>query len=77
MRQFIFGCILFICGVFGGTGWVLARAIMASAHGWVDLSHLLLFGLDDWNLERFFIISFYLIAVIGAVIAIKAIIEEK
>lgn len=77
MKQFVFGCILFICGIFGGTGWVLARAIMASAHGWVDLGHLFVFGLRDWGVERFFIIAFYLIAVIGAVIAIKSIKEDK
>ena len=77
MKKFIFGCILMLSGIFGGTGWVLSRAIMASSHGWDSLSHLFSFGLDNWWVERFFIIAFYIIAIIGAIIVIKDLKEDK
>lgn len=77
MKKFIFGCVLMLGGILGGTGWVLSRAIMASSLGWDSLSHLFDFGLNNWWAERFFIIAFYIIAVIGAVIAIKALKEDK
>ena len=76
MKKFIFGCVLVFSGVLGGTGWVLARAIMASAHGWESLSHLFSIGLG-WGAERFFIAVFYALAIIGTVIAIKAIKEDN
>ena len=77
MKKLIFCCVLMLSGVLGGTGWVLARAIMASAHGWESLSHLFSFGLNSWGAERFFIAVFYALAIIGTVIAIKAIKEDK
>ena len=75
MKKFIFGCILMVSGILGGTGWVLARAIMASPHGWASLSHLFSFS-SDWWTERFFIIAFYTIAIIGAVIVLKTLKED-
>lgn len=77
MKKFIFGCVLMLGGIFGGTGWVLSRAVMASSRGWDSLAHLFSFGLDNWWTERFFITVFYLIAAIGAVIMIKALKEDR
>lgn len=28
MRKFIFGCVLMLCGVIGGTGWLIGRALL-------------------------------------------------
>lgn len=76
MKKFIFGCILMVSGILGGTGWVLARASMAASLGWASLSHLFSFS-SDWWAEQFFIIAFYSIAIIGAVIVLKTLKEDK
>lgn len=77
MKKFIFGCVLMFSGILGGTGWVLSRAIMASSYGWENLSHLFSLSLNGWRVERFFIIAFYTVAILGAVIALKALKEDK
>ena len=35
MKKFIFGCVLMLCGIIGGTGWLIASAI--SKNGYSDL----------------------------------------
>ena len=63
MRRFIFGCILMICGTIGGTGWLIAYAIIAGAGAMPSLT--VLFSLIDYG-----IIEGYIIAVVGAVLAV-------
>lgn len=35
MKKFIFGCVLMLCGIIGGTGWLIASAI--AKNGYSDL----------------------------------------
>lgn len=69
MRRFIFGCILMICGTIGGTGWLIAYAIIAGAGAMPSLT--VLFSLIDYGIIEGYIVSaFYIIAVVGAVLAV-------
>ena len=66
MKKLILGCALMLCGVIGGTGWLIS-AMSLVAHNFVKL------GRESLVI----ILPFYILAVACAVIAIKAVKEEK
>jgi len=66
MKKLIFGCTLMICGVVGGTGWLIPGGAYSSIQG---------FQFD--NPECYIVLFFYAIAVLGTVIAVKALKDEK
>lgn len=75
MRRFIFGCILMICGMIGGTGWLIAYAIIAGTGAMPSLT--VLFSLIDYGIIEGYIVSaFYIIAVVGAVLAVLNLRDE-
>lgn len=65
MKKFILGCVLIISGIIGGTGWLIAAVIIQGA----GASPSVLETLKGTDL--FVIVIFYIIAIIGAVFAIK------
>lgn len=66
MKKLILGCTLMLCGVIGGTGWLMTAMTLIS-HNFLKLGRESLVIL----------LPFYILAVAGAVIAIKAMKEEK
>ena len=73
MKKFIFGCVLMLCGIIGGTGWLIASASVVQDGAWSTVLNV--FSLCDP--ECYIIILFYVLAVVGAGAAIKAIKEER
>lgn len=71
MKKLIFGCFLMLTGAICGTGWLLAQAVRVEPGAWssmLNMFPIVGFGRPD----GYIVIAFYLIAVIGAVIAIRA-----
>lgn len=68
MKNLIFGCVLMLCGVIGGTGWLIACASVVQPGAWSSVLHI--FALS--NSECYIILFFYALAVAGAVIAAKS-----
>lgn len=73
MKKFIFGCVLMLCGIIGGTGWLIASASVVQDGAWPTVLNVFSFG----DPECYIIILFYVLAVVGAGSAIKAIKEER
>lgn len=75
MKKLIFGCFLMLSGAICGTGWLIAQAVRVEPGAWstmLNMFPIVGFGRPD----GYIVILFYLIAVIGAVIAAKALKEE-
>lgn len=72
MKKLIFGCALMLCGVIGGTGWLIAYCSLVQGGAWSTVMHVF-----DRVPECFIIIAFYAVAVFGAVAAVTALKEKK
>ena len=66
IKKLILGCTLMLCGVTGGTGWLMTAMTLIS-HNFLKLGRESLIIL----------LPFYILAIAGAVIAVKAMKEEK
>lgn len=73
MKRLIFGCALMLCGIIGGTGWLIASASIVQGGAWSTVLNVFDFG----DVEAFIILLFYALAVVGTVVAIKALKEDK
>ena len=73
MKKLIFGCILMLCGIIGGTGWLIASASIVQGGAWSTVLNVFGFGRP----ECYVIILFYARAVVGTVVATKALKEDK
>ncbi len=73
MKKFIFGCILMLCGVIGGTGWLIAKMLLVQPGAWSTVFGIFHVG----DLEGYIVMVFYIIAIVGMVIAIKSMREDK
>lgn len=73
MKKLIFGCALMLCGVIGGTGWLIACASIVQPGAWSTVLHV--FSLS--NSEFYIILFFYALAVAGAVVAASAVKSSK
>lgn len=73
MKKLIFGCVLMLCGVIGGTGWLIAFASIVQESAWSTLMNIFDFGRP----ECYIIMFFYVLAIIGTIIAFKCLKEEK
>ncbi len=71
MKKLIFGCALMLYGAICGTGWLIARISLVQPGAWSSIH----FGFDE--LETYVILVSYALAIAGALIAIKAIKEDK
>lgn len=71
MKKFIFGCVLMLCGIIGGTGWAIAAISLVEPGAWSSVFNLF------YDKDIFIILFFYAIAVLGAVLSIKTMKEEK
>jgi hypothetical protein len=73
MKKLIFGCILMLCGINGGTGWLIAKASTVQGGAWSTVLNVFDFGRP----ECYIIILFYALAIVGAVVSTKALKEDK
>lgn len=76
MKKLIFGCTLMLLGAICGTGWLVAHSNLVQPGAWsgmLNVFPIVGFG----RVEGYIIILFYAIAIIGTVIAIKSLIEDK
>ncbi len=71
MKKIIFGCVLMLCGAICGTGWIMAYTSLVQPGAWSSITNI--FGRPD----GYIVILFYILAIAGAVIAIKAMREDK
>ncbi len=76
MKKLIFGCTLMLFGAICGTGWLIAQAVRIEPGAWstmLNMFPIIGFG----RIDGYIVILFYFIAVVGAVIAIKSLKEDK
>ena len=73
MKNLIFGCALMICGVIGGTGWLIAGVSIVQGGAWSTVLNVFDFGI----VESYVILLFYALAVVGTIIAARASKEDK
>jgi len=74
MKKLIFGVALMLCGVICGTGWLIAHCCACvEAGAWSTVMNIFGFGSrDGW-----IIILFYVISVVGMIISLKGLKEDK
>ena len=73
MKKLIFGCILMLCGIIGGTGWLIASVSIVQGGAWSTILNVFDFRYG----ECYIILLFYALAVLGAIVATKALREDK
>lgn len=73
MKRLIFGCALMLCGIIGGTGWLIASVSIVQGGAWLTVLNVFDFG----DVEAYIILLFYALAVVGTVIATKALKDDK
>ena len=73
MKKLIFGCALMLCGIIGGTGWLIASVSIIQRGAWSTVLDVFDFG----GIECYIILFFYALAVIGIVVAAKALREDR
>ncbi len=71
MKKLIFGCVLMLCGAICGTGWIMAYTSLVQPGAWSSIMNI--FGRPD----GYIVILFYIMAIVGAITAIKALKEDK
>ncbi len=76
MKKLIFGCTLVLLGAICGTGWLVAETILVepgALSSALNMFPIVGFGSPD----GYIVISFYIIAIVGTVVAIKALKEKN
>ena len=76
MKKLIFGCVLMLFGGICGTGWLIAFSNLVEPAAWSTLLNvfpIVGFGRAD----GYIVLLFFAIAVLGAVLAIQALKEDK
>lgn len=72
MKKLIFGCVLMLCGIIGGTGWLIASVSIVQSGAWSTILNVFNFS----DIEGYIILLFYALAVYGSIVAIKALKER-
>ncbi|MDO4274060.1 MAG: hypothetical protein Q4D16_10345 [Eubacteriales bacterium] len=76
MRKFIFGCVLMVSGIIGGTGWLIACTCLLTPGSLPSVTKL--FSVIDYGQTDGCVVwAFYIMALVGAVIAVSNIGENK
>lgn len=73
MKKLLFGCTLMLTGIVGGSSWLIAESNLIQPGAWSSMLSLFNFK----NMASVIIILFYVLAVAGGIIAIKALKEDK
>ena len=71
MKKLIFGCTLVLFGAICGTGWLIACSKLVQPGAWSSMLNI--FPIVGFGgADGYIILIFYAIAIVGAVVAIKA-----
>lgn len=73
MKKFLFGCVLMICGMIGSLAWLIAKVMTVEPGAWSTVLNVFDFG----RMDCYIILFFYMVTIIGAVLAIKEMKKEK
>ena len=76
MKKMIFGCSLMILGIIGGTGWIIAYALMAD-FGIVSSATDIFPIIGKGRIDGYIVMIFYIISIIGMCIAGKSLVEDS
>lgn len=71
MKKLMWGCTLMLCGIIGGTGWLIACASIVQGGAWSTILNVFDFG----RIECYIIIFFYTLSVVGTAVGIKGLRE--
>lgn len=70
MKKLIFGCTLILSGMIGSSAWIIAHALLVEPGAWSSVTNI--FG----SIDGIVVILFFVIAVLGTIIAIRAMRED-
>ena len=70
MKKLIFGCTLILSGIIGASAWIIAHAFLVEPGAWSSVTNI--FG----GIDGIVVILFFAIAVLGAIIAMRAMKED-
>ena len=70
MKKLIFGCTLILSGMIGSSAWIIAHAILVEPGAWSSITNI--FG----SIDGIVVILFLVIAILGAIIAMRAMKED-
>ncbi|MCH5314703.1 MAG: hypothetical protein J1E81_02225 [Eubacterium sp.] len=76
MKKLIFGCALMISGIIGSSAWLIAQAVRVEPGAWSSMMNMfpiIGFGGPDGII----VILFFALAVLGAIIAIRSLKDDK
>lgn len=77
MKKFILGCVLIFSGIAGGTGWLIAAAIIQGSGASPSLLEALANMENPLRRDAFVVIIFYIIAILGGILVAQNIRDEK
>lgn len=79
MKKIILGCTLMLCGVMGGTGWIIAYVLRLGLTTATDPygSVMKCFHEMGRSSDIYIAIIFYIVAVIGLVVAVNSIMGDN
>ena len=67
MKKFILGCVLMLCGIIGGTGWLIASVSTVQGGAWSTVFNVFYFRKP----EAYIIVLFYVLSAAGTAIAVR------
>lgn len=73
MKKLFFGCMLMLTGIIGGSSWLIAESNLIQPGSWSSMLNIF----RSNSTGSVIILLFYAIAVVGGIIAIKALKEDK
>ena len=76
MKKFILGCVLMICGIMGGTGWIIAYALLLGSNSWISIIESI-YAIGKVSPDIYIAIIFYAFFIIGLAITIDNLMEDK
>lgn len=74
MKKFVFGCVLMLSGIIGGTGWLIAHALIIVSE---PSAFYIFLGTGARRIDGYIVMIFYIIAIIGAVLSANNLNEDK
>ena len=77
MKRLIFGCTLMLSGIIGASAWMISHAILVGPAAWSNIMTMMPFVGFRSSVDGAMVLLFYLMAIVGAVIAIKEILRDK
>ncbi len=76
MKRFILGCVIMLCGAICGTGWLMAHISLVQPGAWSPVTNMFpIIGFG--GIDGYIVLFFYILAIVGALLAIKSTKEDK